>query len=115
MAFVFDIFQGLLAFIFLASGMMKITGAKMQVETFQHLGLPQWFRFLSGIIVLTGVVGLIIGFWEEQLVPFAALGLAIVMFGAVLSHIRVKDSIKDMVPATVLMLLTLLLFSVHIL
>ncbi len=65
----------------------------MQVEAFTHLGLPQWFRIATGWIALAGVVGLIFGFWNEIILVLAALWIACIMLGAVLSHIRVKDPI----------------------
>ncbi|WP_211748776.1 DoxX family protein [Paenibacillus sp. Marseille-Q4541] len=108
------VLQSLLILAFFFSGISKITGAKMQVETFSHLGLPQWFRFATGFIALAGVIGLIIGFWNEAILTIAALWLACIMLGAVLFHIRSKDPINKMIPAAVLMILALVLASLHL-
>ena len=105
--------QGLLIFAFFFSGMAKLTGAKMQVETFEHLGLPQWFRLLTGIVAITGAIGLVIGYWNEAILALAALWIACIMFGAILFHIRSKDKVNQMVPAFILMVLALILLSLH--
>lgn len=107
------VLQCLLIFVFLFSGVSKITGAKMQVETFAHLGLPQWFRVATGWIALVGVVGLIYGFWNEGVLAIAAIWLACIMLGAVLFHVRSKDSIGKMIPAAMLMILSLILAVIH--
>jgi len=101
--------QGLLIFAFLFSGFTKITGAKMQVDTFKHLGLPSWFRVFTGIVAITGAIGLIIGYWNEYILIIAALWLAGIMFGAILFHIRSKDKVSQMVPALILMMLAVVL------
>lgn len=46
------VLQCLLIFAFFFSSVSKIAGAKMQVEAFAHLGLPQWFRIATGWIAL---------------------------------------------------------------
>lgn len=107
------ILQALLVFAFFFSAVSKLAGAKMQVDTFTHLRLPQWFRIATGLIGLIGVGGLIFGFWNKGILAAAALWLACVMLGAVLFHIRVKDPIGKIVPAAVLMILTLVLASFH--
>lgn len=85
----------------------------MQIETFEHLGLPKWFRQFTGVVALTGAIGLIIGFWYEGITGLAALWLASIMLGAILFHIRSKDKISQMVPAFVLMMLALILFGLN--
>ena len=107
------VLQSLLILAFFFSGVAKLAGAKMQVDTFTHLGLPQWFRFATGLVALVGVVGLIIGFWNEGVLAIAALWLACIMLGAVMFHIRSKDPIDKMIPAAMLMILALVLASLH--
>jgi uncharacterized membrane protein YphA (DoxX/SURF4 family) len=114
MAILTLVLQCLLIFAFFFSGISKLAGAKMQVDTFTHLGLPQWFRVATGLIALAGVVGLVIGFWNEGVLAIAALWLACIMLGAVLFHIRSKDSIGKMIPAAMLMILALVLAIAHV-
>ncbi|WP_339318041.1 DoxX family protein [Paenibacillus sp. FSL R10-2734] len=114
MAIIALVLQCLLIFAFFFSGISKLAGAKMQVDTFSHLGLPQWFRVATGLIALVGVVGLIIGFWNEGVLAIAALWLACIMLGAVLFHIRSSDPIGKIIPAVVLMILALILACFHV-
>jgi len=113
MTIVAVVLQVLLILAFFFSGVGKIKGVKMQVDTFTHLGLPQWFRVATGWIALLGVVGLIIGFWHAGIVAISALWLASIMLGAVLFHIRIKDPINKIIPAAILMLLALALAALH--
>ncbi|MCR8659803.1 DoxX family protein [Paenibacillus endoradicis] len=108
------VLQVLLILAFFFSGVGKIKGVKMQVDTFTHLGLPQWFRVATGWIALLGVVGLIIGFWYEGVLAISALWIACIMIGAVLFHIRTKDPINKIIPAAILMLLALVLAAFHV-
>lgn len=107
------VLQCLLIFAFFFSGVGKIKGVKMQVDTFTDLGLPQWFRVVTGWIALVGVVGLIIGFWNEGILALSALWLACIMLGAELFHIRANDPISKMIPAAMLLILALILASIH--
>ncbi|HDR7794259.1 TPA: DoxX family protein [Bacillus luti] len=107
------VLQCLLIFAFFFSSVSKIAGAKMQVEAFTHLGLPQWFRIATGWIALAGVAGLIFGFWNEIILVLAALWIGCIMLGAVFSHIRVKDPIGKIMPAAVLMILAIILAVIH--
>lgn len=114
MTIVTIVLQSLLSFAFLFSGLSKIAGAKMQVEVFEHVKLPQWFRVVTGVLMLAGVAGLVAGFWHEGVLSLAALWIACIMLGAVLSHVRVRDSFKQLFPALLLFILLLVLFSLHV-
>lgn len=112
--FIFTIIlQSLMIIAFLFSGMSKIVGATMQVEVFRHVKLPQWFRVVTGFLVVAGVAGLVAGFWNKGVLSLSALWLACIMIGAVLSHVRVKDSLKQMIPPFILTVLLLTLASLH--
>ena len=103
------VLQILMGLAFLMSGIMKVSGNKMQVQNFDHLRLPQWFRVITGFVQLIGAAGLIIGIWEEQLTFWAGLGLAITMFFATTAHIRVKDAAKAYIAPIVLMIINLII------
>lgn len=95
--------------VFLMTGLSKVTGNKMQVQIFDHLRLPQWFRFITGLVQLVGVAGLIIGIWEEKLVLWAGLWLAITMFFGMLAHVRIKDPAKSLIAPFGLMVIMLII------
>ena len=48
--------RALLTLVFLGAGGAKLAGVEMMVETYNTIGLGQWFRYLTGIIEVGGVV-----------------------------------------------------------
>ncbi len=50
----------LLAALFLFAGVMKITGAEMEVTIFDAVGLGQWLRYATGLAEIVGAVALLI-------------------------------------------------------
>jgi uncharacterized membrane protein YphA (DoxX/SURF4 family) len=83
------IIQILLALLFLFSGGIKLV---LPVETLQAMGppnqiiLPGWFLKIIGVCEVLGGLGLILpGLLRRQhhLTPIAAIGLTIIMIGAV--------------------------------
>jgi putative oxidoreductase len=90
------ILQVVTAVAFLAAGVAKLTGQPMMVETFEKVGVGQWFRYLTGGIEVVSAVMLLI----PRLVPVGAALLAGTMAGAVLSHLLILGG--SPVPAVVL-------------
>lgn len=87
-----------LAAVFLNAAWRKFTGHEVPLETFQSLGMDPWFRYVTGTLELAGAIGLLI----LPLSALAALGLACVMIGAIVTHLFfVPDSI---VPAFALLI-----------
>ncbi len=74
---------------FLGAGGAKLTGAQPMVEMFDKIGAGQWFRYLTGICEVSGAIGLLIGLVAPWLSFYAAVLLAAVMVGAILSHLTV--------------------------
>jgi uncharacterized membrane protein YphA (DoxX/SURF4 family) len=90
------IVAGVLAAMFLAAGVMKVAMPKEQLEP-----TMQWSKAWSrpqlqalGAIEILGAIGLILPralHIAPVLTPIAAAGCAIVMVGATITHIRMKD------------------------
>jgi putative oxidoreductase len=74
-----------LAYVFLFAGTIKLLGNRMMVEEFARIGLGQWFRYLTGILEVSGAVGLLI----PKLRFWAALQIAVVMAGATIANLTV--------------------------
>jgi putative oxidoreductase len=108
------VLQSLLALIFLIGGLGKISGSKMSVDNFNHWRLPQWFRVVAGIVEIVGVSALIIGFWDQSWTAFGALVLGVTAIGAILTHVRVKDSFKQTFPILLLGILSFILFFIRL-
>ncbi|MQA24889.1 MAG: DoxX family membrane protein [Micromonosporaceae bacterium] len=90
--------QALLATLFIFAGANKLMGMQPEViESFQKIGLGDWFRYLTGACELAGGIGLLI----PRLAGLAALGLVGVMIGAVITHITVLPPVAlALAPAT---------------
>jgi len=91
--------QGVLAVVFLAAGLMKVTQPKAALEARPGMGYVTERSALDmkliGIAEILGSLGLILP-WRLGLLPFltplAAAALAVLMIGAILTHIRRKES-----------------------
>ena len=79
------ILSGLVALAFLAAGGSKLAGVTAMVEMFDKVGLGQWFRYLTGLLEVTGAIGLLI----PRYAFYAAILLALVMVGAIIAHLTV--------------------------
>jgi len=90
----------LLALAFGAAGTAKLAGAPMMVQIFEHIGVGQWFRSVTGLVEVTGAVLLLVpstGF-------FGGLLLAATMVCGVATHLFVIGG--NPAPAIVLGLLS---------
>ncbi|EGA90947.1 DoxX family protein [Planococcus donghaensis MPA1U2] len=107
------VLQVVLGVLFTGLGFSKITGVKMQVDEFDRLKLPQWFRIVTGIVQLIGTIALVVGIWLPEWAAFGGLWIAVTMFFAAVAHIRVKHPVRDTIPASVLMILALIVFFLN--
>ncbi|MGM4991346.1 DoxX family protein [Tardiphaga sp. 841_E9_N1_2] len=92
--------RGLLALAFAAAGTAKLYGVPMLVEEFEHIGLGQWFRYLTGTLEILGAVLIII----PSTVAFGAALLCCIMIGAIFTHVFVIGG--SPIPAIVLLALS---------
>lgn len=109
------VIQGLLACIFLMAGIMKITKNK---ETLREK-LGDWTDNytennlkLIGLLEILGAIGIVLPIFISAiaiLVPIAAIGLSMIMIGALILHLKRKEKDKVIVN---LILLFLALFIV---
>ena len=88
--------QILTAAAFLLAGFATLSGRPMMVETFDKVGIGQWFRYVTGGIEIVSAVLLLI----PRLAPVGAALLVCTMTGAVLTHLLVIGG--SPVPALVL-------------
>lgn len=81
--------------------------AKNMQEEFSNYGLPKSFMFLVGFLKIAFALLLIVGIWFPVLNRPAASGIALLMIGAIVMHIKIKDPIKKSLPAAVMLVLSL--------
>jgi hypothetical protein len=77
------------------------------VDSITHLGYPVYLLTLLGIWKILGVVAVLIPKFP-LLKEWAYAGFFFVMSGAIFSHIALSDSVKEIFPACLLLVLTAL-------
>ena len=96
----------LLAAMVLFSGFGKLRLDPRIVKVIHEtVGVPIKYFSLLATCEIAGAVGLVAGIWWWPLGVAAAIGLLLYFFGAVLSHLRVRD-IKGIGPAASLLTLS---------
>ncbi|QGY03582.1 DoxX family protein [Methylobacterium mesophilicum SR1.6/6] len=95
------VLRGLLTAVFLAAAGMKFAAVSFEVEGFARFGYPLWFMYVVGALQLLGAVLL----WTRGCVALGAGLLAVLMVGAVGSHLLAGDPALMPLPAFVLLIL----------
>ena len=88
--------KALLTLAFVAAGAAKLVGVEMMVQTFEAVGVGQWFRYVTGIIEVGSAVLL----WIPGRQLLGAALLVCTMIGATLAHLLILG--PSAVPAVVL-------------
>jgi hypothetical protein len=78
-------------------------------EEFSVYGLPDWSLYLVGFIKIALAVTLIAAIWFPLVLKPSALGLAALLTGSVIMHIKIKDPIKKSIPALIFLSMCLYL------
>jgi uncharacterized membrane protein YphA (DoxX/SURF4 family) len=100
--------------VFLGAGIPKILGTKTSSRMRDQLQInPQLYRVV-GFLEIAAVAGLLIGLVVPVLGAAAAGGLALLMIGAIVSHILAGDA-KGSLPAAVIFAATVAAVVVRIL
>ena len=73
-------------------------------EEFKAYGLPETMIYIVGFIKVALALMLIAGIWIESLVDPAAIGMAVMMLGAIIMHLKIKDTFKQTLPALTLLI-----------
>ena len=73
--------------------------AKSLREEFAAYGLPSWFMWVIGILKVGFALALLLSLWMPGLSRPAAAGLAALMVGAFVMHLKVKDSMSKALPS----------------
>lgn len=85
--------------------------ASSMKEEFAAYGLSESTMYFIGTLKVLSALGLIVSIWAPMLtLPSAGL-MAILMVGAILMHVKIKDSLKQSMPAVIFLLLSLFIIS----
>lgn len=77
-------------------------------EEFATYGLPGWSLYLVGFLKILVATLLLVGIYYSVLVIPSATIMVLLMSGAVVMHLKVKDSFKKSGPALSLLVLSVL-------
>jgi putative oxidoreductase len=91
--------QVLLALAFLGAASGKLLGKPEMVGLYETIGIGQWFRYVTGLLEVTGAVLIVI----PRTKFFGAALLATIMVGAVLTHLFILHNAPT-APAVLLVL-----------
>lgn len=96
------ILQALLAASFIYAGSQKLMALDGTMAMFGKLGLPGWFGGFIGVAEVLGGIGLLV----PRMVRPAALGLIVIMLGAVFMHAtKIPGGLANGTPAMVTLVL----------
>ena|SRR2546423_870930 len=92
MVFFADLFSGLLALVFGSAAVAKLVHQKQQVQTAEKLRIP-WSRYRwIAAPEAAASMGLLIGYASVPFAVTAAIGLVVLMAGALAFRLRIHDS-----------------------
>ena len=94
--------MAIVSLIMLMGGYMKLTGNPLALQSFADLGLPGWFPTFIGLCEIAG--GIFI--WVKRTSMYAAIGIALVMIGAIYYHFAFPP-ISAGAPAIIVLALSL--------
>lgn len=96
----------LVSFIMIMGGYGKLSGNPAMLGAFPMMGLPSWFGYFIGTCELAGAIGI----WLPRLQALAALGIAIIMAGAVYFHINYTP-LQGGIPALLVLVSCIFIFT----
>lgn len=100
------VLQAACATAFLFAGSKKLMADPMMVGAFAKVGLGQWFRILTGVLEVSGGIGLLI----PRFAAGAAAMLGCVMVGATIAHLTVLGGSPGMAVALLIACLAIAWF-----
>jgi putative oxidoreductase len=106
------VLQVILGLGFLMFGFMKF-GSKQMVEGFRQYGYPGWFRLFTGMVEVISGVLVIAGIWNGTLAAWGSLLIVITMIGAIVTHIKLKDTVGKMMMPIILFILGLVVLLIN--
>jgi putative oxidoreductase len=99
MKYVIPGLSALVSLVFLFAGVAKLIGVDAMIALYDTIGVGHWFRYVTGIVEITGAVLL----WIKGRQAIGAALLSATMAGAVVAHLTVLG--PSIFPALILGLL----------
>lgn len=98
------ILQVLLGLGFLMFGYQKFVSEDMK-QGFHYFGYGDGFRVFTGLVEIIAAIIIITGIWVKPLATIGGIIIVVTMIGAVLTHVKIKDEVKNMSMPIVLLIL----------
>jgi hypothetical protein len=91
----------LLAALFLLLGVAKVLALPRMRQLAEHAGFSVAAYRGIGALEVAGAAGLLLGLTVPVLGALAGAGLLLLLAGAVITHVRKRDGIRELAPALV--------------
>jgi hypothetical protein len=101
------ILAGLLVIAFAATGSAKLAAVPAMRTKAAHVGFSVSAYRRIGLLEVLGVLGLLAGAFVPVIGAAAATGLVVLLCGAIVTHLRSGDGVREIIPAVALGLLSL--------
>ncbi len=101
------ILAGLLVVAFAAAGSAKLAAVPAMRAKAAHVGFSVSAYRRIGLLEILAVLGLLVGAFLPVIGALAAAGLLMLLGGALVTHLRNGDGVREIVPALALGLVTL--------
>lgn len=89
------------------SGIQKLRRDRRVMESMRAVGVADQVVPVLAILEIAGALGLVLGIWIPWIGIAASIGLALYFLGAVLSHLRVRASFGEAMPAVIILVLAI--------
>lgn len=87
--------------------------SKNMVEEFKTYGLPKWSVYVIGFLKLIFATGILLSIWVDGYLNISIISLSILMFGAILSHLKVRDGFTKTLPSVLVLVLLIVLYFIN--
>ena len=95
----------LLSLAFLATGIMKLSGAEQVRQGFEHWGYPVFFMYVIGLCEVAGAIGM----WLRRFSYAAKVCLILLMAGAAGTHLVFDTFMEALAPIILIVLIAVTL------
>jgi uncharacterized membrane protein YphA (DoxX/SURF4 family) len=103
-----------LALLCLLPAAAKLSGQPRMRRSARHFGIA-WERYrLIGVAELAAAIGVLVGLRVRPLGMAAAVGMVVLLIGALVTHSRAADAVKEQVPAGVALLVSIVYLVVAV-
>lgn len=99
------ILQVLLALGFLGTGVPKLASAKSSLVQRDRLRVAPWFWQLTGLLETLGALGMLAGIFVAPIAAIAGIWVAVIMVGAIGTHLLHRDSVSHFAAPVMLLVL----------